>query len=74
MAVYKYFKYSKYDKYYWDEDGNPLFKKVYGNSSCKVEDDFDIEDYDNPEDFWENHEPDFEDYEEAEEYWEDWHE
>ena len=52
---------TKNTSYYW-----------YGGSQYGLDDDpYDVQDYDNPDDFYYDHPDDFYDYEDAEEYWEE---
>ena len=70
---------------YWTSDGRPNF---YATSDDKARyyrdrnidfsrigkyDDYDADDYEDPEDFWYDHADEFEDYEDAWDYWEENH-
>ncbi len=70
----------KYNKsIYWTSDGMPKFwatrpaittKK---NNSTKKEDPYNVNDYNDPEDFYDDNYDDFWDYEEAEDYYNSYH-
>ncbi len=46
-------------------------RKVTKTTTTRKTDEYDVQDYDDPEDFYEDHYDDFFDYEDAEDYWEE---
>lgn len=47
-------------------------RKVTKTTTTRKTDEYDVQDYDDPEDFYEDHYDDFFDYEDAEDYWEEY--
>lgn len=74
VDVYKY-----YESTYWTFDGMPKFwatrqrRTTYNNTSTKKEDPYNVNDYYNAEDFYDDNYDDFWDYEDAEDYYNEYH-
>lgn len=68
-----------YESTYWTSDGMPKFwatrpaKTTKKKSSTKKEDPYNVYDYSDPEDFYDDNYDDFWDYEEAEDYYNEYH-
>lgn len=68
-----------YESVYWTSDGMPKFwatrpiRSTKPKSSTKKEDPYNVNDYNDPEDFYDDNYDDFWDYEEAEDYYNSYH-
>lgn len=68
-----------YESTYWTPDGMPKFwatrpvRTTKKNSSTPKEDPYNVNDYNDPEDFYDDNYDDFWDYEEAEDYYNSYH-